>query len=132
MFAVLEGLESDLGAELNFAGGLDDHVDPFGLAQQPGIVGDGILTPGDGILELGNGFDLPQRLDAGLAVGPFGLGEGAVGNGDQAHAGDRRNDLQGGAAPHVTGADDGDAYRVVLLLAFFEGLVDDNHYSVLL
>ena len=94
---VREGVERDLGPELDRARQFDEHVDLLGARQQVGVVRDGGATAGDGLLELARGRDDRDVAEARVAGELDGLvGLTAVDRGD-AHPGHAVGDLVGEA-----------------------------------
>ena len=123
---MLECLERDMGAELDRAGDLADHVDLLAPAKQERVVGRRRAAGVDDLVEPALGIH-GRRLDAGVLERLDGSLRTPVRDTDDAHARNAVHDLVRQPLPHEPGADDADADGASLGFALLERSVDDDH-----
>jgi hypothetical protein len=103
VFAVFNGIQYDLCTILNSAGYLDNRIDTDGLTQEKWILGDGRLSAADGMLKLPDSAHFTDAFISRLFISASRTVYMAIGDCDEFHTRNRRNDLQRDTTPHEPG-----------------------------
>ena len=128
MLAVAEGLQRDLGAELDRSGDVDQRVDLLRADSSERVVGDHGPSGANRVLE-GRPARSPPRcsVEAGVLVDLGRALEAPAVDRRHAHARDAVDDRVGEPLGHESGADHAHPDRAPLALAGLEQVVDDDH-----